>query len=62
MGIRTITVDIYLVFSGRIAFIGTDAYKAGLNMGNLMIKLLGGQGSIVLSVLNLDQENQGSRV
>jgi len=61
-GVRTITVDTDLKNSSRSAFIGTDDYEAGQNMGNLIIRMLGGSGKIVLSALNDTQQNQKRRL
>ncbi|WP_379130581.1 substrate-binding domain-containing protein [Paenibacillus sp. sgz500958] len=61
-GVRTITVDTDMKDSRRAVFIGTDDYEAGQNMGNLISKILGGSGKVILSALNDEQQNQKRRL
>lgn len=61
-GIKTICVDVDVPESERISFIGTDNYEAGVNMGNLIAKQLGGKGKVILSIMNTEQENLQERM
>ncbi|UFU00691.1 substrate-binding domain-containing protein [Radiobacillus kanasensis] len=55
--VKTICVDTDVPHSKRISFIGTDDREAGYNMGQLIAKTLSGQGQVILSTINQNQEN-----
>lgn len=50
-GIKTVCIDGDLEGSKRLAFIGTDNYKAGNIVGEVIIKLLKGKGKVILSAV-----------
>ncbi|HLY62590.1 MAG TPA: substrate-binding domain-containing protein [Terriglobia bacterium] len=62
-GIPVICVDSDSPASGRILFVGTDNYQAGLESGKRMAQLLHGKGNVVLITipgqLNLDERARG---
>ena len=62
-GIPLITIDSDAPASKRLFFIGTDNYNAGRLGGQLLLKLLGEQGNVVmftyLNQLNLSQRKDG---
>lgn len=62
-GIPVITIDSDSPQSKRIAFIGTDNYRAGLTMGKLLVQTLHGNGSVAVLTIpgqyNLDERLRG---
>jgi ribose transport system substrate-binding protein len=62
-GIPVITIDSDAPASKRLLFIGTDNYKAGRLGGQLLVKLLGGKGNVVMftypNQLNLTERRDG---
>lgn len=64
-GIPVITVDSDAATSKRLMFIGTDNYNAGVLGGQLLAKLLGGKGNVVVFTMpnqsNLDDRMHGYR-
>lgn len=62
-GIPVICVDSDSPASGRILFVGTDNYQAGLESGKRMAQLLHGKGNVVLITipgqLNLEERLRG---
>ncbi len=50
-GIKTICVDGDLHGSDRLAYIGTDNYKAGISVAEAIIKVAKGKGDIILSTV-----------
>lgn len=60
-GIPVITVDSDAPSSKRLFFIGTDNYNAGTLGGQLLIKLLGGKGNVVVFTMP-NQSNLNERL
>jgi len=62
-GIPVITIDSDVPASKRLVFIGTDNYSAGRLGGQLLLKLLGGKGNVVMftypNQLNLTERQNG---
>jgi ribose transport system substrate-binding protein len=62
-GIPVITLDSDAPTSKRLFFIGTDNYSAGRLGGQLLVKLLGGRGNVVMftypNQLNLTERQHG---
>jgi ribose transport system substrate-binding protein len=62
-GIPVITIDSDAPNSKRLLFVGTDNYTAGRLGGELLVKLLGGKGSVVIfsypNQTNLIERQQG---
>ncbi len=62
-GIPVITVDSDSPESKRIAFIGTDNYRAGVQLGKLLIQILHGNGGVAVLTIpgqfNLDERLRG---
>jgi len=62
-GIPVITIDSDAPASKRLLFIGTDNYSAGRLGGQLLVKLLGGKGNVVMftypNQLNLTERQHG---
>ncbi len=50
-GIKTICVDGDLHGSNRLAYIGTDNYKAGVSVAQAIIKVAKGKGNVILSTI-----------
>jgi ribose transport system substrate-binding protein len=62
-GVPVITIDSDAPASKRLLFIGTDNYNAGRLGGQLLVKLLGGKGNVVMftypNQLNLSERQHG---
>jgi len=62
-GIPVICVDSDAPESKRLAFVGTDSYHAGIEGGNLIAKIIHGEGRVVVITtpgqLNLDERLRG---
>jgi ribose transport system substrate-binding protein len=62
-GVPVITIDSDAPASKRLLFIGTDNYNAGRLGGQLLVKLLGGKGNVVIftypNQLNLSERQHG---
>ncbi|GEP63285.1 hypothetical protein CBE01nite_10530 [Clostridium beijerinckii] len=50
-GMKTICVDGDLHGSNRLAYIGTDNYKAGVSVAQAIIKVAKGKGNVILSTI-----------
>jgi methyl-accepting chemotaxis protein len=50
-GIKTICIDGDLKGSERLAYIGTDNYKAGISVAKAIVKLVKGTGNVILSTV-----------
>ncbi|MFW6256698.1 MAG: substrate-binding domain-containing protein [Bacillota bacterium] len=67
-GIKTICIDADAPRSKRMSFIGTDNYKAGINVGEVIVKALESKnqgavkGDIILSTVNETQGNIKERI
>lgn len=61
-GIPMITFDSDAPKSDRICFIGADSYKAGVEAGKAMVKLLNGQGKIITITGGLGSYNLNQRI
>lgn len=60
-GINVITMDTYFPDCGISAFISTDNYKAGVNVGEITVKHLKGRGNILLSYTGEQNLNMMNR-
>ncbi|MNZ97266.1 D-ribose-binding periplasmic protein precursor [compost metagenome] len=62
MGIPVITLDTDEPGSSRLVYVGTDNYKAGRQMGELIVQASGGQGHIGVLIGDEQAPNQQHRL